>query len=102
MVRMELFRSAEMNLIQLIIPSESAHDTVTYLAELGLIQFKDVWILLPVHSRLAFQCLGLNCSCPLSDKLSACGGLAMQSEIRAVALFVPYSTCGMWFRVAMM
>ncbi|KAG6553279.1 hypothetical protein Mapa_005013 [Marchantia paleacea] len=42
MVQMELFRSQEMNLVQLIIPSESAHDTVTYLAELGLLQFKDL------------------------------------------------------------
>ncbi|CAM6126766.1 unnamed protein product [Calypogeia fissa] len=42
MAGMELFRSAEMNLVQLIIPSESAHDTVTYLGELGLIQFKDL------------------------------------------------------------
>jgi hypothetical protein len=57
MVRMELFRSAEMNLVQLIIPSESAHDTVTYLAELGLIQFKDVRTLLPF---LCLECLGLD------------------------------------------
>ncbi|KAL2633846.1 hypothetical protein R1flu_005325 [Riccia fluitans] len=42
MVQMELFRSEEMNLVQLIIPSESAHDTVSYLAELGLLQFKDL------------------------------------------------------------
>lgn len=44
MVAMDLFRSEEMSLVQLIIPAESAHDTVTYLAELGLIQFKDVRI----------------------------------------------------------
>lgn len=42
MVAMDLFRSEEMSLVQLIIPAESAHDTVTYLAELGLLQFKDV------------------------------------------------------------
>ncbi|XP_024366446.1 V-type proton ATPase subunit a3 [Physcomitrium patens] len=42
MVAMDLFRSEEMSLVQLIIPAESAHDTVTYLAELGLIQFKDL------------------------------------------------------------
>ena len=39
---MDLFRSEEMSLVQLIIPAESAHDTITYLAELGLLQFKDV------------------------------------------------------------
>lgn len=39
---MDLFRSEEMMLVQLIIPAESAHDTVTYVGELGLIQFKDV------------------------------------------------------------
>lgn len=39
---MDLFRSEEMSLVQLIIPAESAHDTVTYLAELGLLQFKDL------------------------------------------------------------
>lgn len=41
-VKMDLFRSEEMQLVQLIIPAESAHETVTYLGELGLIQFKDV------------------------------------------------------------
>ncbi|KAH8934864.1 hypothetical protein BDL97_17G001900 [Sphagnum fallax] len=39
---MDLFRSEEMMLVQLIIPAESAHDTVTYVGELGLIQFKDL------------------------------------------------------------
>lgn len=42
MVAMDLFRSEEMSLVQLIIPAESAHDTITYLAELGLLQFKDL------------------------------------------------------------
>lgn len=42
MQTMDLFRSEEMVLVQLIIPTESAHDTVSYLAELGLLQFKDV------------------------------------------------------------
>jgi hypothetical protein len=37
-----LFRSAAMSLIQLYIPSESVHATVTELAELGNVQFKDV------------------------------------------------------------
>jgi len=47
MVAMDLFRSEEMSLVQLIIPAESAHDTITYLAELGLLQFKDVSDWLP-------------------------------------------------------
>ena len=42
MVRMDLFRSEEMNKVQLIIPSDSAHYTMTYLAEIGQLQFKDV------------------------------------------------------------
>uniref|UniRef100_A0A7I4DMH0 V-type proton ATPase subunit a n=1 Tax=Physcomitrium patens TaxID=3218 RepID=A0A7I4DMH0_PHYPA len=42
MVRMDLFRSEEMNKVQLIIPVEAAHNTVTYLAELGLIQLIDL------------------------------------------------------------
>lgn len=37
-----LFRSATMSLIQLYIPSESVHATVTELGELGNIQFKDL------------------------------------------------------------
>jgi V-type H+-transporting ATPase subunit a len=42
MVRMDLFRSEEMVLVQLIMPAESAHDTITYLAELSLLQFRDL------------------------------------------------------------
>ena len=39
---MNLFRSEPMQLVQLIIPMESAHVTVSYLGDLGLLQFKDV------------------------------------------------------------
>lgn len=39
---MDLFRSEEMQLVQMIIPAESAHSTVTFLGDLGLLQFKDV------------------------------------------------------------
>uniref|UniRef100_A0A0C9RVH1 V-type proton ATPase subunit a n=1 Tax=Wollemia nobilis TaxID=56998 RepID=A0A0C9RVH1_9CONI len=39
---MELFRSEEMNLVQLIIPVESAHASISFLGELGLVQFKDL------------------------------------------------------------
>ncbi|KAL8143822.1 hypothetical protein V2J09_016854, partial [Rumex salicifolius] len=39
---MDLMRSEAMQLVQLIIPIESAHQTISYLGELGLIQFKDL------------------------------------------------------------
>ncbi|KAJ7532629.1 hypothetical protein O6H91_13G012300 [Diphasiastrum complanatum] len=39
---MSLLRSEDMNLVQLIIPVESAHGTISYLGELGLLQFEDL------------------------------------------------------------
>ncbi|KAK8647980.1 hypothetical protein V6N13_128744 [Hibiscus sabdariffa] len=39
---MDLFRSEPMQLVQLIIPIESARLTVSYLGDLGLLQFKDL------------------------------------------------------------
>ncbi|KAE8703148.1 V-type proton ATPase subunit a1 [Hibiscus syriacus] len=39
---MDLFRSEPMQLVQLIIPMESARLTVSYLGDLGLLQFKDL------------------------------------------------------------
>ena len=39
---MGLMRSEKMTLVQLIIPVESAHRAVSYLGELGLLQFRDV------------------------------------------------------------
>ena len=39
---MELFRSESMQLVQLIVPAEAAHDTVLTLWEIGLVQFKDM------------------------------------------------------------
>ncbi|XP_068646108.1 V-type proton ATPase subunit a3-like [Aristolochia californica] len=39
---MDLFRSEPMHLVQLIIPIESAHRTISYLGNVGLIQFKDL------------------------------------------------------------
>eukprot|EP00268_Persea_americana_P062129 TRINITY_DN793_c0_g1_i2.p1 TRINITY_DN793_c0_g1~~TRINITY_DN793_c0_g1_i2.p1 ORF type:complete len:757 (+),score=139.50 TRINITY_DN793_c0_g1_i2:177-2447(+) len=39
---MDLFRSEPMQLVQIIIPIESAHQTISYLGELGLLQFKDL------------------------------------------------------------
>lgn len=38
---MDLLRSEPMQLVQIIIPIESAHRTITYLGDLGLFQFKD-------------------------------------------------------------
>lgn len=37
-----LYRSAKMSLVQLYIPTESAHTAVKELAQLGNIMFKDV------------------------------------------------------------
>ena len=34
-----------MNLVQLIVPVESAHQAMLYLGDLGLLQFKDVSLL---------------------------------------------------------
>ncbi|XP_066396163.1 V-type proton ATPase subunit a3-like [Miscanthus floridulus] len=39
---MDLMRSDAMQLVQVIIPAESAHLTVSYLGDLGLLQFKDL------------------------------------------------------------
>ncbi|KAM7265751.1 hypothetical protein ACFE04_003434 [Oxalis oulophora] len=39
---MDLMRSERMQLVQIIIPVESAHQTVSYLGDLGLLQFKDL------------------------------------------------------------
>ncbi|KAJ9537927.1 hypothetical protein OSB04_030660 [Centaurea solstitialis] len=39
---MDLFRSEAMHLVQLIVPIESAHLTLSYLGDIGLIQFKDL------------------------------------------------------------
>jgi hypothetical protein len=39
---MDLMRSEKMTFVQLIIPVESAHRAVSYLGELGLLQFCDV------------------------------------------------------------
>jgi len=38
----DLWRSEEMQLVQLMIPAESAHDTVAALGEVGMLQFKDL------------------------------------------------------------
>ncbi|KAH0455901.1 hypothetical protein IEQ34_015933 [Dendrobium chrysotoxum] len=39
---MDFLRSEKMSFVQLIIPVESAHRAVTYLGELGLVQFRDL------------------------------------------------------------
>ncbi|KAM0942870.1 hypothetical protein DsansV1_C14g0131951 [Dioscorea sansibarensis] len=39
---MDLMRSEEMQLVQVIVPIESAHLTISYLGDLGLLQFKDL------------------------------------------------------------
>ncbi|CAG9463900.1 unnamed protein product [Pedinophyceae sp. YPF-701] len=39
---MDMWRSEEMQLLQLIIPSESAHATISALGEVGMLQFRDL------------------------------------------------------------
>jgi V-type H+-transporting ATPase subunit a len=41
-IEMDLFRSEEMELVQLIIPAEAAHDTVQTLGQVGLVAFRDL------------------------------------------------------------
>jgi V-type H+-transporting ATPase subunit a len=52
---MDLMRSEAMQLVQVIIPAESAHLTVSYLGDLGFIQFKDVR---PTAPARRFHCAG--------------------------------------------
>jgi len=42
-----LFRSEEMSLVQLIIQFESAHEVVSELGHLGMVQFRDVRFYFP-------------------------------------------------------
>lgn len=42
---MDLLRSEPMQLVQLIIPIESAHRSISYIGDLALFQFKDVYLL---------------------------------------------------------
>ena len=50
--QMDLMRSEKMTLVQLIIPVESAHRCVTYLGELGLLQFRDVSVVVVVNPQI--------------------------------------------------
>ena len=40
--RMSQFRSEEMNLVQLFVQSDAAHETLHELGKIGAVQFKDV------------------------------------------------------------
>ena len=48
-----------MSLVQLIVPTEVAHDTIAELGELGDVQFKDVRTL---HLQLTMRLLIITCS----------------------------------------
>ena len=37
-----LWRSQQMQLVQMVIPAEAAHDTVAKLGHVGMVQFKDL------------------------------------------------------------
>nr|GLL33862.1 V-type proton ATPase subunit a1-like [Ipomoea trifida] len=51
---MDLMRSEKMNFVQLIIPVESVHRAVTYLGQLGLLQFRDVKRCAEMSRKLRF------------------------------------------------
>ena len=48
---MSQFRSEEMNLVQLFVQSDAAHETLHELGQIGAIQFKDVSQTLPESNR---------------------------------------------------
>ena len=52
---MDLMRSEKMTFVQLIIPVESAHRAVTYLGELGLLQFRDVCFLFSPNHFIRYR-----------------------------------------------
>jgi len=53
---MDLMRSEPMQLVQVIVPMESAHLTVSYLGDLGLVQFKDVRIEFTLSMIVSLEC----------------------------------------------
>lgn len=67
----ELWRSEEMQLVQLYVQIEAAHDTVDALGELGLIQFRDVCNMLsPLSSPHSSTLTSLPFSVTLSTRSS--------------------------------
>lgn len=79
---MELFRSEEMQLCQLMIPAEAAHDTVSALGEVGMLQFKDL-----NSERSAFQRTYAN-------QIKRCDEMARQlrfftTEVEKAGILVP-------------
>lgn len=67
---MDLMRSETMTFVQLIIPVESAHRAISYLGQLGLLQFCDVQISLPSICLYAYSYL--HCQCQISIYLCVC------------------------------
>jgi V-type H+-transporting ATPase subunit a len=55
----ELWRSEHMQLVQLFVQVEAAHDTVDELGKLGVIQFRDVSITFKVNLYCATYLKGL-------------------------------------------
>ncbi|KAL6011109.1 hypothetical protein ACLOJK_001553 [Asimina triloba] len=62
---MDLLRSEKMSFVQLIMPVESAHRAVSYLGELGLLQFRDVRFL----ASLFLHAVGIRCWKEISQVL---------------------------------
>lgn len=59
---MDLMRSEKMSFVQLIIPAESAHRAISYLGEVGLLQFRDVSDFGSVQIRLYCFCVWIGVS----------------------------------------
>lgn len=57
---MDLMRSEKMMLVQLIIPVESAHRAISYLGELGLLQFRDVRFYMLRSDSFCLRCFSFN------------------------------------------
>lgn len=57
---MDLMRSEKMMFVQLIIPVESAQRAVSYLGELGLLQFRDVSVLSTQIRVAVLNCVEMN------------------------------------------
>ena len=51
----ELWRSEPMQLVQLFVQIEAAHDTVDELGQLGVIEFRDVCYLVYLHDTCVLQ-----------------------------------------------
>jgi len=71
---MSQFRSEEMNLVQLFVQSDAAHDTLHELGQIGAIQFKDVRALAPPALFIR------SCACVRPALMRLCAGGSTSSD----------------------